>query len=418
MVEPRKRSRRLVVKFGGSTLADGERISKAVGAIADEVATGSKLVVVVSAMGKTTDHLLETANRASRGEVAGQELDDILSMGERTSSRIFMTALSAKGVKSRYLDPTDPDWPIITDRSFGDAAPLLEPCRKRIKRYIQPLIEQNIVPVIPGFVGKTLNGEITTLGRGGSDTTAFVLARYLLADEVVLVTDVDGILTADPKLVDQPKRLSEVDADILARIADSGTKFIHKKALKYKDEAIPVRVIKYSEGRLDAKGTLVTGAFPRELCCELASRSEVASLTVVGRGISEEPAVVQEIVAAIKNRKVPLLGASINYDSLIAYIPQNHLEAVLKPIHSIVLRHKGTVAVAVRQGLAFLKVMGVGLEETPGVVGKISDPLRQNRINIFGIFTITSSIIVFVSWNDREKAMALIRDSLKVDSND
>ena len=418
MVESKKRFKHLVVKFGGSTLGDGERISKAVGAIADEVAKGSKLVVVVSAIGKTTDHLLETANTASRGEVAQQELDDILSMGERTSSRIFMTALLAKGVNSRYFDPTDSDWPIITDRSFGDAAPLLEASRKRIKRYVQPLIEKNVVPVIPGFVGKTLNGEITTLGRGGSDTTAFILARYLQADEVVLVTDVDGILTADPKLVDQPKRLPEVDADILARIADSGTKFIHKKALKYKDEAIPVRVINHSEGRLDAKGTLVTGAFPGELCCELASQSEVASLTIVGRGISEEPAVMQEVVAEIKDRKVPLLGASINCDSLIAYIPQNHLHGVLQSIHSIVLRHKSTVAMAVKQGLAFLKVKGVGLEETPGVVGRISNPLRRNRVNIFGIFTITSSIIVFVSWNDREKAMTLIKESLRGDRND
>jgi len=280
------------------------------------------------------------------------------------------------------------------------------------------LIEKKVVPVIPGFVGKTLSGEITTLGRGGSDTTAFVLARYLPADEVVLVTDVDGILTADPKLVDQPKRLSEVDADILARIADSGTKFIHKKALKYKDEAVPVRVINYSEVRLDAKGTLITGAFPRELYCELGSRGEVASLTIVGRGISEELAVIQEIVGEIRDRKVPLLGASVNYDSLIAYIPQDHLRDVLQSIHSIVLRHKETLAMAVRQDLAFLKVKGVGLEETPGVVGRISEPLRQNGINIFGIFTITSSITVFVSWNDREKAMTLIGESLRGDRND
>jgi aspartate kinase len=418
MVESRKRLRRLVVKFGGSTLGDGERISKAVRAIADEVANGSKLVVVVSAMGKTTDHLLETTNKASRGGVARQELDDILSMGERTSSRIFMTALSAKGVKSRYFDPTDSDWPIITDRSFGDAAPLLEACQKRINRYVRPLIERNVVPVIPGFVGKTLDGEITTLGRGGSDTTAFILAKCLSADEVVLVTDVDGILTADPKLVAEPKRLPEVDAETLARIADSGTKFIHKKALKYKDKSIPVRVINQSEGRLDAKGTLVTGAFSRELCCELASQKEVASLTIVGRGISEEPAVMQEIVSKINDVKVPLLGASINYDSLIAYIPQDHLRDVLQPVHSMILRHKATLAMAIKQGLAFLKVKGVGLEETPGVVGRISEPLRQNHINIFGIFTITSSIIVFVSWNDREKAIALIRESLRGDGND
>jgi len=418
MAKSRKHFRCLVVKFGGSTLGDGDRISKAVGAIADGVATGSKLVVVVSAMGKTTDHLLETASKASNGEVAGQELDDILSMGERTSSRIFMTALSARGVRSRYFDPTDSDWPIITDRSFGDAAPLLEACGKQINRYVRPLIEKNVVPVIPGFVGKTLDGEITTLGRGGSDTTAFILARHLQADEVVVVTDVDGILTADPKLVKRPKKLFEVDAETLARIADAGTKFIHKKALKYKDESIPVRVIKYSEGRLDSKGTLVKGAFSRELCCELASRNEVASLTVVGRGISEEPAVIQEIVGEIKSRKVPLLGASIDYDSLIAYIPQDHLHDVLEPIHSIVLRHKATLAMAVKQGLAFLKVKGVGLEETPGVVGRISEPLRHNSINIFGIFTITSSITVFVGWNDREKAMELIRESLRGERND
>jgi aspartate kinase len=393
---------------------DGENISRAISALINEAGKGSRIAVVVSAMGETTDQLLSAAKKALGNEASYREIDEILSMGERTSARIVAAALTANGVKSRYFDPANEDWPIITDESFGNATPILDACEERIRKYVLPLLEQNVIPVIPGFIGKTINGEITTIGRGGSDATAFILAKYLGAKEVILVTNVEGIMTADPKLVGSSKRLAEIDVDTLAGLADSGTKFIHKKALKYKDEKIDVKVISHTHGRLDVEGTVIKGAFPAELTAELASSNPVCSITIVGKSVLGEPRIIQEIAEELKSKEAPLLGLSASYDSLIAYVPEQCSRNMLESIHSIVTSHKETIAMAVRQSLALLRVRGFGLEETPGVIGKISEPLRLNGINIFGIFTIASSILVFVSWNDREKALELIRESLKV----
>ncbi len=121
-------------------------------------------------------------------------------------------------------------------------------------------MEKGIIPVVAGFLGKTKDGKITTLGRGGSDTTAFILAEALNADEIVLVTDADGILSGDPKIVSNPERLKKIDVNTLVGLADSGAKFIHSKALKYKPKNINVRVINHSHGNLSKEGTVITGA--------------------------------------------------------------------------------------------------------------------------------------------------------------
>jgi aspartate kinase len=408
-----KSGKKIVVKFGGSSLADHERLSKAVAAVVNEAAKGTRIVVVVSAMGKTTDLLMSTAKTTSNGKLEKHELDDILSMGERTSVRIFAAALRTNGLESCYLDPLDDKWPIITDAAFSNANPLLKECEKRIREYVLPIVEKGIVPVIAGFVGRTIDGKITTLGRGGSDTTAFILAEALKADEVVLVTDADGILSGDPKIVSNPKRLSEIDVSTLVGLADSGAKFIHSKALKYKPQSINVKVINHAYGDLSQKGTLITGALAAELDVEIAHASPVAEITIVGHSVSENPQIISEIVEKAKAH-ASLLGMSMNTNSVILYVSQEkNIDTLFNEIHNITLNNAETIAMAVKKDLAFLKTSGVGLEETHGLIGKISENLRVNEMNIYGILTITSSILLFVDWSEREKALQLIRNSLR-----
>jgi len=410
-----KRRKRIVVKYGGASLADHERMLRAVDAVAREVAKGTQIAVVVSAMGKTTDLLLHAAKNASGGHVEKGELDEILAMGERTSIRIVTAALKAKGVESRYFDPLDPDWPIITDDNFSNANPIEEQCRKRIQQHVLPLVEKGVTPVIAGFVGRTLDGKITTIGRGGSDATAFILAKELRADEVVLVIDAEGIMSTDPKIVQNPQRLREIDVNTLVGLADSGTKFIHRKALRYKDPSIGARVISHIHGNLNADGTLITGGLSTELNVVLASHFPAVSITVVGQGVSEKPKILQELTEVVK-AFAPLLGLSVNRNSIILYVAEEGDSAsLLEKVHETILKHRETIAMSVRKQLAFLKVSGVGLEETPGIIGKISDTLRLNETNIFGILTITSSILIFVDWNRREKALKLIKGSLRGD---
>jgi aspartate kinase len=402
-----------VVKYGGSSLADHERLAKAVTAVIKEVEKGVQIIVVVSAMGKTTDQLLDTIKNAANGKVDKRELDDILAMGERTSIRIFATALRAQGIESRFFDPLEQDWPIITDDVFSNANPNLVQCEERIKEHVLPFVEQGVIPVIAGFVGRTIDGKITTLGRGGSDTTAFILAKALKADQVILVTDSDGIMSADPKIVGNPKKLTKIDVDTLSGLADSGTKFIHRKALKYKAHSTNVKVINHSHGDLSEEGTLITGALSAELDAVIASSFPAASITVLGQGISEKPQIIQELTESVKAHSSPL-GLSMDHNSTILYVSdQGNLSSLFKRIHEIILGNKEGIAMSVRKNLAFIKIRGVGLEETPGLVGKISETLRQKEINIFGILTITSSILLFVDWNQKERGLELIKNSLR-----
>jgi aspartate kinase len=360
---------------------------------------------------------MNTMKNTSNGKLEKHELDDILAMGERTSVRIFAAALRTNDVQACYLDPLDDRWPIITDAAFSNANPIIEECEKRIRERILPIVEAGTVPVIAGFIGRTIDGKITTLGRGGSDTTAFVLAQALNADEVILVTSADGIMTGDPKIVANPERLPEIDVSTLVGLADSGAKFIHSKALKYKPRAINVKVINHAHSDLSQKGTLITGSLATELDVEIAHPSPVAEITVVGQCISEKPRIILEMMEKTE-AQTPLLGMSMNANSVILYVSQQkNIDMLFNQIHTIILANSETIAMAVKKDLALLKTSGVGLEETHGIIGKISETLRVNQINIYGILTITSSILLFVEWSQREKALQLIHGSLRENIN-
>ncbi len=405
--------RPLVVKFGGSSLADGERISKAVEAVLKELQKSSKIVVVVSAMGKTTDYLLNIVKEVTNNNFSrGSDVDDVLAMGERTSARIFSAALKAAGVESRYFDPADPDWPIITNNKPTNADPIISECQQRINKHVLPLLNEGIVPVLPGFIGKTPEGEITTLGRGGSDITAFVVAGSIKARQVILVTDVDGIMTADPKLVASAERIAEIDVNSLVGLASCGSKFIQRKALKYKDPEIDVKIINYRHCDLEAEGTLIKGSLSSRIV-DLAFPDPVASITIVGNAVSQSPKILHEIAQTIREAEVPLLGVSANTDSIIVYIPENMLDIIVEPIHKVVLHNSEALSCSVRKNLAFIKIKTAELEETPGVISQFVKALSAKNINVYGMFTVASGIHVFVDVALIDQALTLIRNSVE-----
>lgn len=196
-------------------------------------------------------------------------------------------------------------------------------------------------------------------------------------------------------------------------LADSGAKFIHSKALKYKPQAINVRVINSSHGDLTKEGTVITGGLATELDVEMAHPSPIAEITIVGQRISDNIKIVEDMVTKAKVHS-QLLGMSMNTNSAILYVSaEKNPDALFNDIHKTVLENSEAKAMAVKKDLVFLKIRGVGLEETHGIIGKVSEVLRVNNINIAGILTITSSILLFVDWNEREKALELIRKSLR-----
>jgi aspartate kinase len=399
-------SKTLVVKFGGSSLRDKGRLDNAASLVAKETAKGSRVVVVVSAMGSMTDQLLDLIDNDKGANKT--DSDDILAMGERTSVRVFATALKAQGVETKYFDPGDADWPILTDDNFSDANPILELCLQKVREHVLPVLDWGTVPVIAGFVGRSTAGKVSTIGRGGSDTTAFIIAKGIRADEVVLVTDADGILSADPKHVPQARTLRKIDVRTLIGLADSGTKFIHRKALRYKDPDIPVRVINHSKGDLEADGTIITGGISNEIEVTWEDKSEVMAVTVAGKGVSENPEILSEIIMEIRKHST-LDGLSEDFNSLIFYMPQSGSAVILNAVHNVIMKFGEAMAMAVQPNLAFLKVKGVGLEDTPGIIGKVSSHLQANGINIYGMITLASSILVFVGWEDKELALRLMK---------
>jgi len=401
----------LIVKFGGSSLANGADILRCAESVINEKRRGTQIAVVVSAMGNTTDKLIQVAERACGGKVSPNELDNILAMGERTTARVFAAALRSNGERSIYLDPSDADWPVITDDSFNNANPILPICERQIKEKIQPILKNGITVVVPGFVGRTEDEAVTTMGRGGSDITAMILARALSAEQVILVTDVDGIMSADPKIIKSPERIDNIEMDTLVGLADSGSKFIHKKALRYKSPTIDVRVVNNAARDLRAEGTTIRGSFPETISVESHPDASMA-VTIVGRAVSESPATLQNLLQEVRNFSVPILGMSINHNSLIFYLPMDSSNELLEALHSIVTKDDRTLAMAVRRGLSFINVKGVGLEETPGIIKSVSDVLTIAGINIYGIFTITSSVTLFVDLRDRERAIYLIGESV------
>ena len=407
---------RVVVKFGGTSLADGLKVSRAAQSVAKKAKQDVQVVVVVSAMGKSTDALIETTRQACEGSGLNADFDDVVAMGERTSARVFAAALKTHGVRSLFLDPSRRDWPIATDGSFCNANPILPTCARLVERHVQPLLEKGLTVVVPGFIGKTEDGRITTMGRGGSDITAFVLAQALHADLVLLVTDVEGILTADPKIIKTPRKLDEIAIDHLIGLADSGTKFIHKKALRYKTPLMDVKVVSNASGDLDSDGTLIRGGFLQSLIVE-SNPDPAMAVTIVGKGLSESPQTLSRIFSEVSKADSHLLGMSVNHDSAILYLPMRASGSLLESLHSIVVGDEKAQAMAVKNDLAFVRVKGVGLEDTHGVVSDLTKALNSEAINIYGIFTITSSVVVFVDLKDEKKTVQLLKQTLEKNHN-
>jgi len=400
-----KQIRRLVVKFGGSSLSNGKRIRKAAKAVANQVYRGVQVAVVVSAMGGVTDLLIQEAEDASKGKIRKEELDDLLSMGERTSARLFSAVLKSLGIKSHYFDPADENWPIITNGHFTNADPVVEECNLRVKKYLTPLLDENVVPVVPGFIGKTFAGKVTTMGRGGSDTTAFVLANALEADEVVLVTDVGGIMSADPKIVENPRKLRVIDVEQLAELADLGAKFIHQKSLQYKDRKINVVITSCSRSLLDEEGTLLVGSFP-EVSVVLNNPLKAMRITVIGKNLSQEVRILKEIIQTLSDHQITPFGMTTSENSITIFTPEAKSKEPLEFLHRIALTHEQG-AMAFQHNLALIQVKGVSFEKKLETTSKLLESLQKEGISAAGFLSTNLGILFFVEWNARKKVVDL-----------
>ena len=248
-----------VIKFGGTSVGTPARLKRAVKSIQRQVQKGNGVIVVVSAMGQSTDETLDLID-SLKTRISDRATDEILSLGERMSVRMIWALLDAAGVQSTFLDPSMPEWPIISDSNFGDATVDLQATMKNCKKHILPMIERGVVPVICGFLGRDGEGRITTLGRGASDQTAFLLGYCLEADEVIIVTDVDGVMSADPRIVKNARLLDSIYLEELWDLSVGGAKVLNSKALNYKLDKQRARVVHFRSNDIGTGGTEILGA--------------------------------------------------------------------------------------------------------------------------------------------------------------
>jgi aspartate kinase len=402
----------IVVKFGGSCLSSSEDLITAARMVAAETSKGKGVVVVVSALKGTTDQLLRLAEGTTGGNTSPVELDEILSMGERIAARLMATALNAAGVESVAVDPYSEYWPIITNDHFGNANPLVQETKKAVKEKLAPLIEKQIVPVVCGFLGRNTKGQITTLGRGGSDTSAVLIGNCLGVKEVVLVKDVEGVLTGDPDFVDSTALIKSLDTEEVARLTSAGAKIIQTKALWFKSRDMQIRIVGFKNGDLSATGTVITGSGFPELDV-LVNESRVSMITIVGEEATK-PEAVSSILSAVMEVDGKILSAALEPLSLILYVSDGDTRKVVNSVHRRIRENGLGKSVSLFENLSMITVKGVNLETSPGIVDNVTNLMSNAKINIFGILTISSSVRVFVSWKEKERAAELIKTNLEV----
>ena len=388
---------RVVAKFGGTSLGTGERIERAADSIADVVAGGHQIAVVASAMGSTTDDLLEDItfdiDQADRAEV--------VSMGERTSVRMLKAALASRDVNAAFIEPGDPRWPIVTN-DVGEVD--VAETRARAADLADEL--DDTVPVITGFLAEDDEGNVTTLGRGGSDTTAVMLGKYLDADEVVIVTDVEGIMTGDPQVVEGARNVGEITVDELRNLSFRGAEVIAPSALAYKDADREMRVVHYQHGDLLAGGTRVEGEFKNIIDLQ---ESPVACVTVAGRAIRNQPGILAKLSTALFEGDINVDAVASGMDSISFYVSEEECERAERILHRQVVDDEVLSSVTVSEGLAAVRVLGGELPNRPGVINEIVTPLAEERITIHDLITSATSITVVVDWDDSEAALDIVQ---------
>jgi aspartate kinase len=449
-----------VMKFGGTSVGDAACIARTAQIVAG-AARENDCIVVVSAMSGVTNRLIEAAKRAGAGdgkegtavldvirkqhelamtslvreegarravlqrmeevlaeglrlcegtallkELTPRTLDAISSLGERLSAPMVAGGLRELGLLSEAVEATEL---IVTDAFHGGAEPQMELTRERSEARLRPLLERGIVPVVTGFIGATPEGRLTTLGRGGSDYSATILGGAMNADEVIIWTDVDGVLTADPRLVAEARTIPVISYREAAELAYFGAKVLHPKTLKpVMQAAIPVWI--RNSFAPEKPGTKITpeGRSIGGGVKALTAVRDVALISIGGPGIVGVPAVVGRTFSttAEVRANVLLISQSSSQNDICFIVSaedaQRTVEALRKEFVQD-LAHQKVEHITVDSNIAIVAVVGENMRGTPGIAGRTFNALGRENVNIIAIAQGSSECNI--SFVVEEKAM-------------
>ncbi|MFM7263470.1 MAG: aspartate kinase [Acidimicrobiales bacterium] len=404
----------VVQKYGGTSVADPDRIK----AVADHVAFtrnhGNDVVVVVSAMGKSTDNLINLANEVSAVQ-PGREMDMLLTAGERISMSLLSIALAGIGVEA--VSFTGSQVGIITD-TVHTKAKIVEVKADRVRE----ALSQGKVAVVAGFQGVSTDREITTLGRGGSDTTAVALAAALEADVCEIYTDVTGVFTADPRIVPQARKLPRLEFEEMLEMAGAGSKVLALRSVEFaRNHNVPIHVrssytwepgtwvSNQPSGEKNMEEPIISGVV------QDASESKVTVIAVPDRpGVS---------AALFEN----LANANINVDMIVQNTSKDCLadisftvpKADMRTAEEIVARvaeEMGAQAVTHDTDIAKVSLVGAGMKTSPGIAARMFRVLADNGVNIHMISTSTIRVSVVIASSEMETAVRALHTAFGLDS--
>jgi len=456
----------LVLKFGGTSVGDAKAIAQVAQIIKDIKDQDSNVVVVTSAMSGVTNTLITAASAAAKGDeqpyrdarselllkhqiVAGQLIEDgveraaygrmiderlrsferlchsihvlgeltlrgldvVSGQGERMAAALIASVLRAQGVDAEWVDAAEI---VVTDNTFGRATPLLEQTCTRTQDRLLPMLEQGKVPIVTGFIAATEDGIPTTLGRGGSDYSAAIFAACLEADEVQIWTDVNGVLTTDPRIVPEAQTLPQLSYLEAAELAYFGAKVLHPKTiLPAVDADVPIRIA----NTFNPKGpsTLVLN--------ETAENGSVKAITVIrrlclinveGKGMIGVPGIAARTFKAVAEvgANVLMISQSSSEQSICLSIPEadasNVIAALEKELELELARHY-IDRVRAMHNIVIIAVVGAGMRGTPGISGRIFSALGEARINVIALAQGSSEVNISLVVDEKDADEAVRR---------
>ena len=400
----------IVKKFGGTSVADAERIAAVADNVEAEIQKGNKVTVVLSAMGKSTDELISLAKEIDP-QPDLREYDALVSTGEQISVALLAMALLKRGIKGKSY--TAYQLGIKTNSSHSRARILDVEVSK-----ITSELDEGVVPVITGFQGMNEAGDITTLGRGGSDTTGVALAVALSADECQIYTDVDGVFTTDPRVYDKARLLKEVSFEEMLELSSTGAKVLQLRAVEYASKFnLPLRVLSsFKEG----EGTLVQeekNIMERPIVSGISSIDSEAKLTI--RGVPDVPGVAAKILSPVSEAGIEVdvivqnIGADNNTDFTFTVNKNDAKQA--EEILRTTSQNLGGGSIEVDDDIAKISVVGRGMRANAGVASKMFQALAKNEINISMITTSEIKISVVIKKSEMTKAVSSLHDAFDLD---
>jgi aspartokinase/homoserine dehydrogenase 1 len=464
----------IVMKFGGTSVGSVAALQQVTDIVRKSRDQGNEVVIVASAMSGVTDLLLRGARRAEAGDVttadqARQEimakhtqaidalltgskshasvlteigelldefealchsisvlgeltpraLDVIAGMGERMSVRQVAAVLEHQGIPSQAIDATRL---IVTDDRYGLASPLMSPTAERSQNLLSPLIKEGVTPIVTGFIGATEAGIPTTLGRGGSDYSATILGRALGADEVWIWTDVNGVMTADPRVVPDARTIPHLSYAEVGEMAYFGAKVLHPQAIRpVRRSVIPVRILNTFEP--DHPGTLITkdpdGS--HQTVKAVTAIKQLSLITIEGAGMIGVPGVSARTFGAVARAgtSVLMISQSSSEQGICFVVPTGEVEKVLTALQEEMARElerRDIERIRPQDDIVILAVVGAGMKGTPGIASRVFGALGAHRINVIAIAQGSSeyNISLVVAQGDGDEAVRRIHEEFSL----